>query len=582
MSMIKRFVLLAQLFYISILFSSAPILIPMTDTSTYDFIEYLQTSGKIDVAFSGSKPYRSDYIYSELKNIKTPSNLIESFTKRFKEKYVSNDDKFGKIESENTSAWFDIYLNQYHIIQESTRKIWADIDQPITDGGIKAKIEYKDFLSIYTDSGVMIKHSLTNKLRDEFETLVLTPSGGGEGFQSEDHTETTLLLSGDGVHLAIGKHPVSLGQGKMNSLTLSQLDAYYENILFELKGDRIKFTTITGFLLPDEQTLSESYIPEYIYYNGTVWDKSDSYSKREKYLSAHRLEWRATDNLNFGINEMVISGDRTIELGYLLPIVPLFWMGHYYGDLDNSLISFDALYNPFNKFSFYGELLFDDETFSESWTKSYQNKWAYLLGVENTDFLSIEGLIFNFEYSRLEPYVYTHKFHINRYMNLDYYLGVPSGPDSEMMNFKLKYFFDFDKNITAGFTRSNLGEPVWGKWDQPNYAIKDKVFLRGTVEKNNYYYVDVKYSFNKYISMNLFYSHTDIANYNHNLPAFNEDWYEDYIAANSDGDPTNDYDDVEDYYSREVEPYKSDQLYSNNTFALKLNLVLKNYFKDIF
>ena len=75
---------------------------------------------------------------------------------------------------------------------------------------------------------------------------------------------------------------------------------------------------------------------------------------------------------------------------------------------------------------------------------------------------------------------------------------------------------------------------------------------------------------------------TDIISYNHNLPRYDENWYDDYTSINSDEDDTNHYESIEDYYTKEIEPTKVNQVYSNNTFAIKLNLVIKNYFKSIF
>ncbi|MDA3886899.1 MAG: hypothetical protein PF638_15025 [Candidatus Delongbacteria bacterium] len=570
--------------------SNAPTLIPMTDKATYDYIEYLNIAGVIDIEFSGSKPYRSDEIYTKLLKITEPKAITKNFIERFKEEYIQTDNRFGKVESKNTTGWFDPYVNLSYVSQNALEKPlyikfntynyllssqadrgykYPDISQNITDGGIKAYFGYKEFLSLSTNSGVMIKHSYEFKMRDEYEVLNLVPSGGEADFSSEDHTETALLLSGEDISFSIGKYPLSLGAGNMHSLTLSSQKAYYENFIFSIASDRVKFSTVTGFLLADSQTRSENADPYYIITNADTTSRASDYFKREKYLSAHRLEWRALDNLSFGVNEMVIMGDRTIEMGYMLPILPLFWMGHYYGDHDNSLISFDLKYKPFKNFSFFSEILFDDETFTESWTKNYMNKWAVSAGLTNTNFLTVEGLTFDFEYARVEPYVYGHKYHINRYMNLDYFMGMPAGPDSETLNYRLKYFYDFDKNITIGYSRANRGEPLWGRWDAPSYAVANKVFLRGTVEKNNYYYVDVELRYNKYISMNLFYSHTDIINYNHNLPRYDETWLEDYSS-------------VEDYYTKEIEPTKVKQVYSNNTFAIKLNFVIKNYFKSIF
>jgi len=160
---------------------------------------------------------------------------------------------------------------------------------------------------------------------------------------------------------------------------------------------------------------------------------------------------------------------------------------------------------------------------------------------------------------------------------------MPGGGDTETLNYKLGYFYDYNLNISVGYTRINKGEIRWGEWDQPlSYKVENKIFLRGTVEKSNLYYAELSYRYNKYISADIYYSHNDIINYNHNLPAYDDSWQEEYSEINSDPDPDNDYTDYQDYYEKEIEPAKKYQVYSNNTFRLTLNIIFKNYFSGYF
>lgn len=584
--MMKR-TLLAILITAAAIYPSAPLMIPLTDRATYDFLEYLNTSRVINIPFTGVKPYRSDDIYQILTGIEEPDPVTERFIASFKEKYISGEEKFGSTTSKNSTAWFDPYLNQSHIQQNASEKplyrkksiyswlgatdrdlnySYPDISQSVTDGGIRGYISYKDFISLYTESGIMIKHNHkagTDDMRDEYRTLVLVPSGGMADFSSEDYTMTVFTVSGEDIYFTFGKYPVSMGSGMINSATVSPIDSYYENFMFSFGGKRVRFTTLTGFLLADQQTRRER--------EGWRWNK------REKFLSAHRLEWRVMNNLALGANSMIISGDRPIEPGYLFPILPLRWMEHYYGDLDNALVSVDFKYSPARNFTLYGELLIDDESHTKSWTGNYVNKWAINAGILNTNFLTLKNLSFNFEFSRVEPYVYGHKVNINRYMNLDEFLSIPAGPDSETLNFRLKYFLDHNKHITAGYTRENRGEPVWAYWTRiPWHKIDGKVFLRGTVEKTSRFYTELHYAYNKYISADIYYSHTRIENYNHNLPPYDQNWLERYE------DPANDYASTRDYYEREIVPAKTQQNYTNNTFSLRLNIVFKNYLSSLF
>ena len=77
----------------------------------------------------------------------------------------------------------------------------------------------------------------------------------------------------------------------------------------------------------------------------------------------------------------------------------------------------------------------------------------------------------------------------------------------------------------------------------------------------------------------------DIINYNHNIPRYDDNWVETYTLYFDENALPSDnatYSSVEDYYTKKIEPNKINQVYSNNTFAIKLNLVIKNYFKSIF
>ena len=517
--------------------------ISLLDNSTYDFIENLASSGLISLDFIGVRPFRSDIIYKKLLKIKNhdKDTQIVNFIDKFERKYIDKKTdktigsyRFVNIQSENSFAWGDPYLNQSIVKQVQTNDS-NDILANTSEVGFKAFINYRNFFSIYTNTSVKIIHEGIS-LRDEFANPLVFTHDVNE-FNSEDYTETYFMFYDDNMDLSIGKFPITEGAGYLNSLTLSEQYSYFESMHFNYRLDRFKFSTISGFLIADSETRSE-------YMDSTITNgqfiESDRKNRRSKYLASHRLEWRIIDNLNVGINENVIYGDRPLELGYLFPVLPVFWMEHYYGDLDNATMSFDVYYRPYKNFSLYSELFVDDETFTKSFTKYYGNKWAILAGVYNSNFLTIPHLNFRFEYSRIEPYVYTHKFHVNRYMNVDSYLGGEFGPDSEHFNFKLDYFFsnNADTYFSLGFKRASVGEPIPGKEDEPLYHEDIKTFLRGTVEKHYYYSVDVNWAYNDYLMLNLFYSHTDILNKKH-------------IHGN---------------------------VYSNNTIALSLKVRFMNYF----
>jgi hypothetical protein len=161
---------------------------------------------------------------------------------------------------------------------------------------------------------------------------------------------------------------------------------------------------------------------------------------KSKYLHAHRLDFMLPANIRLGIAETVIYGStdtirRSVEPVYLLPFVPYLFAQHYVGDRDNSGISLDFSIGTLPGFEFYGELFIDDldaitSMFDDSW---WGNKWGASLGVaagpRKLGILEWDGTL---EYTRIEPWVYTH--HLGSGTQYSHYgqsIGGDLGPNSQ-------------------------------------------------------------------------------------------------------------------------------------------------------
>jgi hypothetical protein len=120
---------------------------------------------------------------------------------------------------------------------------------------------------------------------------------------------------------------------------------------------------------------------------------------------------------------------------YLLPFVPYLFAQHYVGDRDNSGISLDFSVGTLPGFEFYGELFIDDldaitSMFDDTW---WGNKWGATLGVaakpRKLGILEWDGAL---EYTRIEPWVYTH--HLGSGTQYSHYgqsIGSDLGPNSQ-------------------------------------------------------------------------------------------------------------------------------------------------------
>ena len=166
-----------------------------------------------------------------------------------------------------------------------------------------------------------------------------------------------------------------------------------------------------------------------------IRDDGDEYlASPERYLALHRLEAR-TRHASVAFSEMVVYGLRGPEIGYLNPLFPIKPAEHALWDRDNSLFALDAIVRPLAGAEIYGTFLADDLSFSRiGETVGNNNKWAAQIGA------SVGGLVpgatlFG-EYTRIEPYVYTHRFvadgsYFNSYTHNGFGLGHPLGPNAD-------------------------------------------------------------------------------------------------------------------------------------------------------
>ena len=175
---------------------------------------------------------------------------------------------------------------------------------------------------------------------------------------------------------------------------------------------------------------------------------------KRKYLYMHRLSgnlWKK--RLHLGINEVIIYGnttsephsvldsvtapyrqnDRTIEWVYLIPMLPFKFVEHYAGDRDNAALSFDVSLSWPTDWYWYGEFFLDDMLAPwKLFTNDWGNKWAMTVGCGYFGRLFNRDLTVQAEYSRVEPWVYTHfSGGSHRYSHFNQCLGSPLGPNSQ-------------------------------------------------------------------------------------------------------------------------------------------------------
>jgi len=224
----------------------------------------------------------------------------------------------------------------------------------------------------------------------------------------------------------------------------------------------------------------------FVYFHGLL---SSQFSR--KYLVAHRLELRVASWLYLAGGEALVYGNRGLEIQYLNPIMPYHVAEHHLGDKDNNMISFDLSAYPVKNLKTYFELLIDDFTLSENWFRYFGNKFGFMLGSLWVDPFGLKNVDFRVEYTRVEPYVYTHYDSINTYVNYDKIIGYWAGPNSDDWFIEANYHATKDIRFRLNWERIRKGRGDVHRYHTTADGNR-KYFLDGIVERKQLFGFQVR------------------------------------------------------------------------------------------
>ena len=156
---------------------------------------------------------------------------------------------------------------------------------------------------------------------------------------------------------------------------------------------------------------------------------------QKKYLAFHRLGINITDQLNLGVFEAIAFGQpndstgTSFELDYLNPIIFYRAIEQSGGSQDNALLGADVTWNFLNRFSLYGQIVFDEFLLDEvkagdGW---WGNKLSYQIGLKYIDVFGINNLDLQLEGNISRPYTYAHITNYTSYAHYNQALAHPLG-----------------------------------------------------------------------------------------------------------------------------------------------------------
>jgi hypothetical protein len=286
----------------------------------------------------------------------------------------------------------------------------------------------------------------------------------------------TLDYKTNDLGIRFGLERISWGYGNYGNLMFSNQAMPMTVIGFTYHRWIFDYEEVIGFLSPIKSEL-DSMQADISYF-----------TDQQRYLSAHSLTLRPVKSLSLSLREAVLYGGpgRRFEPVYTLPL--LWYHGNQLNSRmdDNILMSAGLDYRLRGKFWLYGEFLVDDYQVDKSTRGDNEpNELAYLGGGEIYD-MPLRKISLSFEYARVNDWTYNQGRPQNRYINNNFPVGFPTGPDGDIWNWRVSWWAY--KNIRLSYTglyrRQGEGR-IDTPWTRPwlsvdNYSEK---FPTGIVEK---------------------------------------------------------------------------------------------------
>ncbi len=240
-----------------------------------------------------------------------------------------------------------------------------------------------------------------------------------------DFAEAYVTASWDWGAVSLGREKRLVGNGISNQLLLSTNTQPFDAIGFSAQAGGVRFLFLHGFLLSEKQWIEQSH-PYF-----------DS-----KYVAMHRVEADIASAVRLGVYEAVVYSQREVDPAYLNPINFYKSAEHAGGDRDNPMLGFDlaTLFIPGSQL--YGSWLIDDVDFARWGDSWWGNKFIWQGGLLNSSLIPNTDL--TLEYTRIEPYVYSHRLAGNQYTHNGDALGLELPPNSDEMYLGLRHWLNAD------------------------------------------------------------------------------------------------------------------------------------------
>ena len=301
-----------------------------------------------------------------------------------------------------------------------------------------------------------------------------------------DRTIAAITYSWNWGFVSLRKDYNKWGTGYNGNLILSDKAPSFPFIQFKMKPiDWLEFNYIHGDLI---SSINDSL---------TIRNSGGSRGHVQlvdKYFASHFLTADIFTNLKLSLGESIVYSDR-FEPIYLVPFLFFRMADHYLSHTDlnsgNAQMFASISYRIPSISTRIDASIFIDELSISNIFGKYPEAVAYNIGITNYD-LFIQNLGIQFEYTRINPFVYIHGDPAQTYANRQYNMGHWIGGNADQFFLKLLYKPIPLLRLHASFEYTRKGD--FEDISQPRYQ-KTQTFLFGDKSYYSTFRLNAEYEF---------------------------------------------------------------------------------------
>ena len=461
---------LAIFFLVALTFASSSLRaqvehVPLT-SPIYDYLLRAENKGYLEHKSLSSLPLQRKEITSILNQMYNDKNLSDSdkeivtfYLKEFNVLPESNAVIFENVQNTDNIFFDDLFSNKDKYIYKYTDSNSNVELKPLlkAETFLTNNPNYDESKSILLHGGVRLMGTLSNTFGYYLQATNGSIISGDRRLAIDreqsysnnvkfaylesdlDFTQSHVRYDNDWFYATLGREVRNVGAGLFQKVFISNSQPF-DALSLGARFNSFEYRFTHGSLLssPLDTNISQGF-------NSVIPDK---------FLVMHRFAFRPSWG-EIALWESVIYSDRSIDFAYLNPISFFKSLEHALRDRDNSMMGIDATIRPMNNLQLKGSFLLDDIIISEIGNGYWSNKTAWNIAATYSLDIPID---LGIEYSRVEPYTYSHFNNLNAYTNDRGLLGSIIKPNSDYIGVLVNYWIDNKYPISFHYIDTRHGD----------------------------------------------------------------------------------------------------------------------------